>query len=149
VPPPAKGAARIQVGGAATGQCGVPHTTIIPVNSIVGSTSPGPDRAVNGEGSARVKCSRNGSSFSAEIAIGPENINFSGTIGEAATEDNTVSHYDPDASQVLRTEGTGCTFSPHEVSDDRVWASFSCAELLGPPTHTCSATGAFVFENCD
>jgi hypothetical protein len=130
------------------GNCGIVHTTTIPMGSLVNNLSTGEDRAIDEEKGAKLSCSIRGRSISATIAQGLETITITGTADESSGT-ATISHFDPDASQSLKSTTNGCALTVHRLESDVIWASFACEAFNAPPTHACRADGTFLFENCE
>lgn len=117
--------------------------------AIQNQTTAPPDdvRIVDGEGGARISCDVSGSgSFSGNLRTNRTSFVVSqgqGASGGAGTA--FITQWDATSQETL---SGSCTLEVKSLSAGAIWARFECLEFNSPPTITCQATGAFVFENC-
>jgi hypothetical protein len=116
-------------------------------------------RAVDGQDNAEIGCRvSGGGSFSLSgsarkqatgfLLLGANISNGSGT--------GTISVAGPGtAGRNLASAENGCTLNtsraPYQIAPGNVWAQFDCGLVTNPsdPGSRCSASGEFVFENCE
>jgi hypothetical protein len=88
-------------------------------------------------------------SFTVEALVAP-----SANEGEKFSGLGTIYQFDSPTSTNLQSDRDACSITVLENQDiagGRVWGSFTCETVRNPgaPGIECSASGSFVFENCD
>lgn len=137
--------------------CGVSGSARIPMTGAATNSTQLGELARDGD-STNVQCAvtkrADGFALSGSLVAGsPRFIVTDGTISYAdgkGTGKAKLEFYFPDFGNVT-TGSELCDISiqaPEKVQAGAIWASFDCPNLKRE-LQTCSATGAFAFENCD
>lgn len=118
-------------------------------------------RVVNGENHASVKCKVKGSgpyTISGRMSLGAVSLTVDGSVpkanfeGGASGKGNVYLLTSPMVGHSIGPiEQDPCTFTPVDVASGKVWSRFDCPVLQanGQQDTYCSATGFFLFENCE
>jgi hypothetical protein len=147
--PPAQGSLYIELapatGAPAGAQCpSVGHSANIG-NPPPTSTSPGQRVEIGG-----CRVSGDGS-FNGKISQGTVSFTMQGQATQGGVGKGSIVYYDNTIAVTMASEN-GCDISVNkgnlQVTGGRIWAEFSCPQIVALPTAYCKASGVFVMENC-
>jgi hypothetical protein len=163
---PAEGALTISVSPAQGAHCNGQHGQLLmPQNTLVqdrlncdlsqSGCNPGEYVAVDGDSDTNVSCnvtkSASGFSIQASMAIGGNNVSFSGALSPTGG-DVTMTHRSVNTQINLSGQCT-ITIAPNHGAIDggKIWAQYTCPNVSEPGSASgdqCVASGAFIFERC-
>jgi hypothetical protein len=157
IPPPSQASLFFSIGAG----CGTPGSYVGKIGGPPRSSLADPGvREVNGETDSRITCRVSGTT-TFELSANAEKgatafVVRNGVVEQDGVGTATLSMAaQQSAGAMLTSAEAGCVLDvsrqPFQVAPGNVWARFDCPAVTSPnmPGATCTATGEFVFENCE
>lgn len=135
----------------------VPDTSMVPAEALDANNYQ--RRVIDGVEGAAVTCrvaEQAGFVFAGEVKLGGRALRIEeGTLSEGRTGTATITVIDSqllpgafNSSEPCVVNGMKGPGNNFQVKAGSMWAQFSCAAVVAPPSDSCAANGYFVLENC-